>query len=122
MKNIRHTSFDAQAEALTLVLARPSLLEMFLQLTDSGSINVCWNPNVEPPKWEGDHEPTEDDFRRMAAAKVLLEKGFLVAGGIDPAIGSYSLIATDEAMEVRKAYDSLPGEMVSTAKERFAKY
>jgi hypothetical protein len=121
MKNIKQTDFDARAEALALVLARPSLLEMFLELTDRGSIVISWDPTVDPPRWEGDREPTEDDFRRMAAAKVLSEKGF-VSGVADEGNGKYVLTASDEAEEVRKAYDSLSGELVSKAKERFAKY
>lgn len=120
MKNVTKSEFDAKAEALALVLARPSLLELFLELTDRGSVKISWNPMVDPPQWEGDREPTDDDFRRMAAAKVLLEKGFLTSV-TDEGIGKFFLLASEEAMEIRKAYDSLSGELVSTAKERFAK-
>jgi hypothetical protein len=120
MRNVKTSEIDPNAEAMALTLARPSLLELFLEITDRSSLNIPWNPMEDPPKWEGEREPTNEDFRRMAAAKVLIEKGFL-SSVTDEGVGRYTLVATDEAMAVRRAYESLARDYVSKAKERFSR-
>lgn len=90
---------------LELVLYAPKpVREAFLELTSTGVLRVKANPMQKELHWELPTPPTDEDITRIAIAKRLLERG-LASGVTDEGLGSYSLIATSEARQLRSAFN-----------------
>ncbi len=119
MTLVSDKKLDARSEALALASARPAIIEMFLDLTEQGNLEVDWDPNLELPQWSATGEPTREDLKRVAASRVLVTRGMVsqvkAMGG-----GKYTLCASGKALEVRKAYEALPAEVVSETRRQFS--
>ena len=118
MTRANDKKLDARSEALALALARPAIMEMFLGLTEHGQLEVSWDPTLDVPQWEGAVEPTEADFKRIAASRVLFTRG-MVSQVQDAGGGKHMLCASGQAMAVRQAYDALPAELVLESRRQF---
>jgi len=109
---------DLELEALALLVARRELLETFLRLTDRVSISCPLDPLRDPPEWEGEVRPNEEEIEKTAAVRFLHRKRY-VSGVFPAGFGSYSIVGTNEARAVRAALDGLPETVkVSIRKER----
>ncbi len=116
MKEKQNIGTDLEFEALALFAARPSLLETFLDLTESGHLEIRWNPLEDPIQWEAKGKPTEFELKRISALRVFRDKGY-IESVTDHAIAEFSVIASPRAMAVREAYDRVPAALKERIKQ-----
>lgn len=116
MEKNNNPQSDPESEALGLFASRPSILETFLDLTESGSLDIKWNPLEDPVQWETDVKPSDTDLKQISALRLFNEKGFF-DGVIDEGTAKFRVIASEWAMEVRKAYNHLPQTLKEKIKE-----
>jgi len=58
-------------------------------------------------RWEAPGQPTEKDFERDAAVRILIDTG-LIAGVEDRGTADFSATSAEKAEKIRVLYDQLP--------------
>jgi len=103
-KIYEHGGDQLDPELKSLIFGRPSVLELFLELTDRGTLKLRWNPLGGSPVWEAATPPTEKEIERMAAVQFLMDRGY-ISSITDNGLVDFTINTSDHASDLRAAYN-----------------
>ncbi|MFQ5802262.1 MAG: hypothetical protein ACE5JQ_05110 [Candidatus Methylomirabilales bacterium] len=113
---VRPGASNLEVGVLALLAGPPKLFETFLRLTEKLKIGVKWDPFKEPFHWEGRKRASRGEIGWIAAIRVLRDQGYISVPL--PTVDGYALIASNQAVAARTAYDRLPEAMKAKVRER----
>ncbi len=99
-----------EREALALLVGPQRLLETFLRLTDHVNLRFQGDPLEEPIQWKRWGRPSDEQIEGIATVRVLWDREY-VSGVLPAGYGDYTVVASNEAMALRTAFDRLPATL-----------
>lgn len=106
---------DLEREALALLVGPQRLLQTFLRLTDYANLRFQGDPLEEPIQWKIWGRPSDEQIGEIAVIRVLRDREY-VSGVLPAGYGDYAVVASNEAMALRTAYDRLPETLKEKAR------
>lgn len=113
---VKPSASNLELEVLALLSGPPMLFNTFRRLTDQLTLTFEWDPSKEPFQWEGRENATRGEIGRIAAIRVLRDEGY--TGNPLPTVGGFAFIASNYAITMRTAYNSLPEALKAKARQR----
>ncbi|MFQ5931462.1 MAG: hypothetical protein ACE5MM_03545 [Nitrospiraceae bacterium] len=107
---VQGSTSDLEREALALLVGPRELLETFLHLTDHVNIRLQGDPLEDPVQWKGWGRPSDEQIEEIAVIRVLRDREY-VSGVLPAGYGDYAVVASNEALALRTAFDRLPATL-----------
>ncbi len=104
-----------EREALALLVGPQRFLETFLRLTDHVNLRFQGDPLEEPIQWKRWGRPSDEQIEEIATVRVLWDREY-VSGVLPAGYGDYTVVASNEAMALRTAFDRLPATLKEKAR------